>query len=147
MATKEEILAELNPEQQSAVTDYEGSMVVEAPPGSGKTHTIVSRCQYMILDGVKPGSILVFTFTRKAANELRERIQAAVGEQSAKAMTIATYHSFCGQLLRKFQNYLEEIKTSPFMMKMIKRMYLIQSVNNSIILNMRKQKIISLNLK
>lgn len=102
MATKEEILAELNPEQQSAVTDYEGSMVVEAPPGSGKTHTIVSRCQYMILDGVKPGSILVFTFTRKAANELRERIQAAVGEQSAKAMTIATYHSFCGQLLRKF---------------------------------------------
>ena len=102
MATKEEILSALNPEQQSAVTDYEGSMVVEAPPGSGKTHTIVSRCQYMILDGVKPGSILVFTFTRKAANELRERIQEAVGEQAAKAMTISTYHSFCGQLLRKF---------------------------------------------
>lgn len=56
----------------------------------------------MILDGVKPGSILVFTFTKKAANELRERVQAAVGEHAAKEMTVCTYHSFCGKLLRHF---------------------------------------------
>ena len=104
--TKEEILATLNDEQKQAVVDYTGSMAVEAGPGSGKTHTIVSRCQYMILDGVKPGSILVFTFTRKAANELRERIANAVGEHAAKEMTIATYHSFCGKLLRHFAEYV-----------------------------------------
>ena len=107
MATKEEVLAALNDEQKQAVVDYDGSMVVEAGPGSGKTHTIVSRCQYMILDGVKPGSILVFTFTRKAANELRERIAKAVGEHDAKEMTICTYHSFCGKLLRHFATYVE----------------------------------------
>lgn len=60
----------------------------------------------MILDGVKPGSILVFTFTRKAANELRERIQSAVGEHAAKEMTICTYHSFCGKLLRHFAEHV-----------------------------------------
>jgi len=106
MATKEEILAPLNPEQKIAASDYDGSMVVESPPGSGKTASIVARCQYMILDGVKPGSILVFTFTRKAANELRERIQAAVGEHAAKEMTICTYHSFCGKLLRHFAEHV-----------------------------------------
>ena len=106
MATKEEILAPLNPEQRLAAIDYNGSMGVIAGPGSGKTKTIVSRCQYMILDGVRPGSILVFTFTRKAANELRERIQAAVGEHAAKEMTICTYHSFCGRLLRHFAEHV-----------------------------------------
>ena len=60
----------------------------------------------MILDGVKPSSILVFTFTKKAANELRDRIQKAVGEHAAKEMTICTYHSFCGKLLRRFAEYV-----------------------------------------
>ena len=106
MATKEEILAALNEEQRQAVVDYEGSMAVEAGPGSGKTRTIVARCQYMILDGVRPGSILVFTFTKKAANELRDRIGAAVGEHDAKAMMISTYHSFCGRLLRHFAEHV-----------------------------------------
>ena len=106
MTTKEEILAALNEEQQQAVVDYDGSMAVEAGPGSGKTRTIVARCQYMILDGVKPGSILVFTFTKKAANELRERIGSAVGEHDAKAMMISTYHSFCGRLLRHFAEHV-----------------------------------------
>ena len=106
MATKEEILAPLNPEQRAAVIDYNGSMGVVAGPGSGKTKVIVSRCQYMILDGVRPGSILVFTFTRKAANELRERIQKTVGEHAAKEMTICTYHSFCGKLLRHFAEHV-----------------------------------------
>ncbi len=60
----------------------------------------------MILDGVKPSSILAFTFTKKAANELKERIQSAVGEHAAKEMTVSTYHSFCGKLLRHFAEYV-----------------------------------------
>lgn len=104
--TKEEILATLNEEQKQAVINYEGSMAVEAGPGAGKTHTVVSRCQYMILDGVRPGSILVFTFTKKAAGELQERIASAVGEHDAKQMSISTYHSFCGKLLRHFAEHV-----------------------------------------
>ncbi|MBO7452046.1 MAG: ATP-dependent helicase [Clostridiales bacterium] len=106
MATKEEVLATLNEDQRKAVIDYQGNMCIEAGPGSGKTATIVARCQYMILDGVKPSSILVFTFTKKAANELRDRIQRAVGEHAAKEMTISTYHSFCGKLLRRFAEHV-----------------------------------------
>lgn len=104
--TKDEVLASLNAEQRQAVIDYEGDMSVSAGPGAGKTRTIVARCQYMILDGVKPSSILAFTFTKKAANELRDRIEIAVGSHAAKEMTISTYHSFCGRLLRKFAEYV-----------------------------------------
>jgi DNA helicase-2/ATP-dependent DNA helicase PcrA len=106
MATKEEVLARLNENQREAAIHYNGNMCIEAGPGSGKTATIVARCQYMILDGIKPSSILVFTFTKKAANELRERIQRAVGDHAAKEMTICTYHSFCGRLIRKFAQYV-----------------------------------------
>ena len=106
MATKEEILAKLNEDQRQAVIHYNGNMCIEAGPGAGKTASIVARCQYMILDGVKPSSVLVFTFTKKAAMELQERIQSAIGEHAAKEMTICTYHSFCGKLLRRFAAYV-----------------------------------------
>lgn len=58
----------------------------------------------MIKDGVKPSKILAFTFTKKAAEELRERIRKAIGTDADK-MTVLTYHSFCGRILRKFANY------------------------------------------
>ena len=69
-----------------------------------KTRSIVARCQYMILDGIKPESMLVFTFTKKAANELKERISSAIGNM-AKLMTVSTYHSFCCTLLRRYATY------------------------------------------
>lgn len=104
MATKAEILEGLNEQQKDAVVNYHGKISLEAIPGSGKTHTMVSRCQYMIKDGVKPSRILVFTFTKKAAEELRERIRKNIGPD-ADTMTISTYHSFCGKLLRKYSMY------------------------------------------
>lgn len=55
----------------------------------------------MVKDGIKPSRILVFTFTKKAANELKERISSAIGPDADK-MTICTYHSFCGKILRRF---------------------------------------------
>ncbi len=69
-----------------------------------KSHTLVSRCQYMIKDGVKPSKILAFTFTKKAAEELRERIRKAIGADADK-ITVLTYHSFCGRILRRFATY------------------------------------------
>ena len=104
MTTKQEILKGLNQEQRDAVINYHGKTSLEAIPGSGKTHTLVARCQYMIKDGIKPSRILVFTFTKKAAQELKERITSAIGPDADK-MTVCTYHSFCGKILRKFPEY------------------------------------------
>lgn len=104
MATKAEILQGLNDQQKDAVVNYNGKIMLEAVPGSGKTHCLVSRCQYLIKEGVKPSRIILFTFTRKAAEEIRSRIAKAIGPD-ADTMTICTYHSFCCRVLRKFPEY------------------------------------------
>ena len=59
----------------------------------------------MIEDGVDPSSILLFTFTRKGANEIQERISTYIGD-AAKLVTVGTYHSFCLRLLRKYAEYV-----------------------------------------
>lgn len=101
MATKEEILAGLNEEQQAAVKHTEGPCFITAGPGSGKTRVVVSMTQYRIINGVDPSQICLFTFTNKAANEIKERVIAAIGE-SGKKITVGTYHSICNRLLRKY---------------------------------------------
>lgn len=105
MATKQEILTGLSEEQRDVVTHYNGKISLEAIPGSGKTSTIVHTIAYMIKDGVAPSRILAFTFTKKAAGELKERVQKTVGPDADK-VTICTYHSFCGRLLRSCSSYI-----------------------------------------
>lgn len=102
MLTAEEILKRLNDEQREAVVNYVGPSFIVAGPGAGKTFTVISRTQYMILNGVPPEKILLFTFTNKAAKEIRERIAKAVGEDVAKEITTGTYHSFCCKILRQY---------------------------------------------
>ena len=102
MTSRQNILDRLNEEQKLAVLDYYGPQFLVAGPGSGKTFTLVSRTQYMILDGINPSNILLFTFTNKAAKEIKERISRAVGEDTAKMITSGTYHSFCCRLLRQY---------------------------------------------
>ena len=63
----------------------------------------------MVKDGIKPSRILVFTFTKKAANELKTRISAKIGPDADK-MTVCTYHSFCGKILRRFPEYAERTR-------------------------------------
>ena len=104
MATKQEILAPLNEEQRDIVINYQGRIDVSACPGSGKTTCMVAVIQYMLKDGVAPSKILAFTFTRKAARELRERVKKKVGTDADKVM-ISTYHSFCAKLLRQCATY------------------------------------------
>lgn len=67
-----------------------------------KTFTTITRTQYMIANGVKPENILLFTFTNKAAKEIKERIAKNIGEDAAKEITSGTYHSFCCKLLKKY---------------------------------------------
>ena len=102
---KSKILEELNEDQQKPVIDYHGPSFVLAGPGSGKTHTICSRAAYMIEEGVRPENMLIFTFTRKAAGELKERIENKIGDK-AYGITIGTYHSVCSRLLRQYIHYL-----------------------------------------
>ena len=99
--TKIKVLASANDEQQEAIKHQEGPCMIIAGPGSGKTKTVVSRTQYMILNGVDPSQICLFTFTNKAANEMKERVKAAVGD-AANNITCGTYHSVAHRLLRKY---------------------------------------------
>lgn len=99
--TKTKVLASANDEQQEAIKHQEGPCMIIAGPGSGKTSTVVSRTQYMILNGVDPSQICLFTFTNKAANEMKERVKSAVGDD-ANNITCGTYHSIAHRLLRKY---------------------------------------------
>lgn len=98
---KSKILNELNDAQKKPVKDYKGASVIIAGPGAGKTRVLVSRTAYMIEDGIDPRSILLFTFTRKAANEIKERIQKYIGDK-ASTVTVGTYHSFCLRILKNY---------------------------------------------
>ena len=102
---KQEILDKLNEEQRQPVVDYYGPSIVVAAPGSGKTHALISRAAYMIEEGIDPNSILMFTFTRKGANEIKERVESRIGTKG-NGVTVGTYHSFCMRLLRRYADYL-----------------------------------------
>ncbi len=87
----------LNPQQQTAVNDTEGAVLVIAGAGSGKTRVLTARVCHLIETGVSPYNILAITFTNKAANEMKERIEKYIGEQS---VWTSTFHSMCARILR-----------------------------------------------
>ena len=94
------ILDKLNDRQKEAVLTTEGPVLVLAGAGSGKTTVLVNRIAYMISQKhIKPWNILAITFTNKAANEMKERIERLLGD-TAKDMWIGTFHSVCVKILR-----------------------------------------------
>jgi DNA helicase-2/ATP-dependent DNA helicase PcrA len=90
----------LNPEQCEAVTAPGGPLLVLAAAGTGKTRTLVHRVAYLVENGVDPSSIMLLTFTNKAAREMIER--ARVTAPTATEITAGTFHSVCYRLLRLF---------------------------------------------
>ncbi len=91
----------LNSQQLAAVTAGEGPALVIAGAGSGKTRTLVYRVAYLIDRGIDPASILLVTFTRKAAQEMLSRAGALIGSRSER-VTGGTFHSVANTLLRRY---------------------------------------------
>ncbi len=98
----ETILDNLNSLQQTIVQDTEGSFLVSAGAGSGKTRILTNRICYLIAcKNVAPTNILAITFTNKATKEMQERINKMTKGRAA-GMTIKTFHSFCASILREY---------------------------------------------
>lgn len=110
---------ELNQSQLLAATTIKGKVLVIAGAGSGKTKTLTYRTSYLIESGASPSSILLLTFTRKAADEIKGRVKALLAENVAdssasatlrglnlNAITSGTFHSFCNMLLRRYSGLL-----------------------------------------
>lgn len=108
--------SELNPNQLLAATTTQGKVLVIAGAGSGKTKTLTYRTSYLIENSVAPKEILLLTFTRKAANEIKGRARTLLANRllnndhiNGKALndiTSGTFHSFCNMLLRQYSGLL-----------------------------------------
>jgi DNA helicase II / ATP-dependent DNA helicase PcrA len=95
------VLDSLNPEQREAVLQIKGPLLILAGAGSGKTRVITSRIAYLVGDGhAEPQEVLAVTFTNKAAEEMRARVENLLGSDCS-GMWVSTFHSLCARLLRR----------------------------------------------
>ena len=97
----EEAYKKLNKRQKEAVDTVEGPVVVLAGPGTGKTHILTLRIANILrTTQARPDAILALTFTDSAARTMRRRLAMLVGEETARKVTISTFHGFA-ELVRR----------------------------------------------
>ncbi len=96
-----DLLSSLNPAQQEAVQQTSGPLLILAGAGSGKTRVIAHRIAYLVSERLAhPDEVMAVTFTNKAAQEMRERVEKLL-ETDCRAMWVSTFHSLCARLLRR----------------------------------------------
>jgi DNA helicase-2/ATP-dependent DNA helicase PcrA len=93
----------LNPAQCEAVRHVEGPLLVLAGPGSGKTRVVTHRIAHLLREGVRPSEILALTFTNKASDEMRMRVEALI---PGARVWVSTFHRFGARLLREYAGYV-----------------------------------------
>ncbi len=98
--------ASLNKAQLAAVVTTGEPVLVIAGAGSGKTRVIVYRVSYLIEKGIDPRAILLLTFTRKAAQEMLNRVETLLKDKNVGNVTGGTFHSFASYILRKYANLI-----------------------------------------
>ena len=121
LGLKVDYASELNPNQLLAATTIDGKVLVIAGAGSGKTKTLTYRTSYLLENGINPKQILLLTFTRKAANEIKSRAKTLLvntlsdddlskdvlpSSKMLNDITSGTFHSFCNMLLRQYSGLL-----------------------------------------
>ena len=107
----EELLQNLNEMQRKVVQDTEGAVLLIAGAGSGKTRVLTHRIAYILEKKLAfPSQILAITFTNKAANEMRERLERMI-EGNVRDMWVCTIHSMCVRILRMYIERLGSIKS------------------------------------
>ncbi len=111
-----DFLSQLNPPQREAVTETDGPILILAGAGSGKTRVITFRIAYLIAErGIAPHNILAVTFTNKAAEEMRTRVERLLSDtRMASAPLLSTFHSLCVRILRQHIEALGEGYTRSF---------------------------------
>ena len=119
----EDFLKDLNLEQQEAVKEKNGPMIILAGAGSGKTRVLTYKVINLIMQGVNPFNILMVTFTNKAASEMKERMINFFSKENiniSNLPTISTFHALCAKILRIEGtnigisiNFLQELVNTP----------------------------------
>ena len=94
-----DLMQGLNEPQQRAVACLQGPLLIVAGAGSGKTRVLTFRIANLLEHGVPPYRILAITFTNKAAREMRERVDALIGD-AAQDVWLSKFHPFCDSFLR-----------------------------------------------
>ena len=97
------LLENLTEPQRAAVTHRDGPLLILAGPGSGKTRVVTQRIAYLLGQGVPASQVLALTFTNKAADEMRARVEQLVAGHS---VWLSTFHRFCARILRTYSDYI-----------------------------------------
>ncbi|UCG26834.1 MAG: UvrD-helicase domain-containing protein, partial [Bacteroidales bacterium] len=103
VSREEGILSGLNVEQARAAVHHRGPAIILAGPGTGKTKVLTTRIAYLVHDKkVNPGSILAITFTNKAAQKMRDRLEILLDKQNLDKLTISTFHAFGLSVIKEY---------------------------------------------